>query len=641
MMYHVWQPLLANVAVIAVFISFWTSIQSWLERAAPRKVDAVFGSLCGGTGLAVMTMPFEIVPGVFFDLRSVVIILAAFFAGPVGGFIAGAMTGAFRIYMGGVGTIPGLVSIAIGVALGIFMNWQRRNTVNCFRDVLDVAFAAAGLSLMTMLTLPTALHGAIFEHVALPAGTLIFTSLILAGSAIVHENRRRDIARANEIYGAVMDALPDCLNAKDSQGRFLVANPATARLMGATDRDALIGKSDSDFYDAITASGFRKDEDRIIRWGVAETLEQRFVQNNGEVAWLSTLKVPFPSSDGREVGIITHNRDITRHKQLEINLAETQARLSDALAHMADGLVMFDGDAKLVYCNDRFRQMFSLPDTTMLAGTTLTAILRKAVEHFNIVLPDGMTKAEWMALELDKVARLESTQFQLEDGRWFQNRHAAVRDGAWLTVSCDITEGKRSERALMDLNARLEVLARTDGLTGLSNRKTFDDKLYAEFARSRRHGSKLGLMLIDVDRFKAFNDIYGHPEGDTCLKSVADCLKIVAKRPSDIAARYGGEEFVAIFPEVDEAGMQLIADQFQQSIRDLKRAHVGSEKGIATVSTGVAIMGADADLRGPADFLRLADEALYRAKGAGRDCVRIAETPLLISDTDEASHRAS
>jgi diguanylate cyclase (GGDEF)-like protein len=282
--------------------------------------------------------------------------------------------------------------------------------------------------------------------------------------------------------------------------------------------------------------------------------------------------------------------------------------------------------------------MFAIPQTAMLTGTPLKTILQQAVDHMGIILPEGSSAAEWVEEELARVARMESIQFQMSDGRWFQNRHRAVRDGGWLTVFSDITERKRSEQALMQLNAQLEVLARTDGLTGLANRKTFDDKLYAEFARSQRHGNTLGLMLLDVDRFKAYNDIYGHPEGDACLKAVAECLKLSAKRPPDVVARYGGEEFVAIFPETDEAGMLTIAEQLRQSVRGLRRIHVGSEKGVVTVSVGIAVMGPKIDLRGPADLLRVADAALYRAKGAGRDCVRIAEMP---TPADAKEQRAS
>jgi diguanylate cyclase (GGDEF)-like protein len=334
--------------------------------------------------------------------------------------------------------------------------------------------------------------------------------------------------------------------------------------------------------------------------------------------------VPFPRRGAEDAGLITHNRDITEQKLLELSLKEAQDRLFDALTHMADGLVMFDENGRLVLCSARFRQMFSIPAEAMLTGTPLRSILEQAAAHFHFVLPEGTSNAEWVEDELEKVRRLEPVEMHMTDGRWIHVRHAAVSRGGWLSVFSDITERKRSEHALIELNARLSILAQTDGLTGLANRKTFDDRLYAKFARSKRHGTKLGLLLADIDRFKAYNDMYGHPEGDTCLRAVADCLKRCAKRPNDVVARYGGEEFVAIFPETDEAGLQAIADDYLQAVRDLQRVHVGSEKGVVTVSVGVAVMAADSDLRGPADLLRVVDAALYRAKGAGRDCIRFA-----------------
>jgi PAS domain S-box-containing protein len=358
----------------------------------------------------------------------------------VGGLIAGSMTGAYRLWMGGSGVVPGLIGIGISVAIAVFLHLRNRKNHITFSDIVDLAFVGAGSSIIVILVVSALRHGSAFEQVAAPGVTLIFGSLLLSGAAILQERRRQETATTNAIYGAIMDALPDCLNVKDSEGRFLAANPATAALMGAADKYALIGRKDGDFYDAETAEKFREEQKRVVRWGNPETIEQKFRSTNGTMTWLTTLMVPFPSKDGREIGIITHNRDITQQKQIELDLAETQARLSDALTHMADGLVMFDGNGQLVYASDRFRKMFSIPDSAMLTGASLRTVLGEAMDHFGFVLPEGMSKQDWIEEELLKVARMESTEFQLRDGRWFQNRHGSVRDGAWLTVFSDINE---------------------------------------------------------------------------------------------------------------------------------------------------------------------------------------------------------
>lgn len=636
-MYSVWQHLLANVAVIAVFISLRISLHGWFESLPQNLGKFLFGTLCGVVALAVMSMPFELAAGVIMDLRGVPIVLAGFFAGPIGGIIAGAMALMLRIYIGGAGVLAGAVVIIMFGVLGILAGRRTRGRARTFADVSDLAMITVGGSLLSTLALPEDTRRIVFEYVALPASALNYLSILLAGSVIVHENRRSLVARTNEIYGAVMDALPDCLNAKDPQGRFLVANPATAKLMGAASKDQLIGRTDFDFYPLETALSFQQDEDRISSSHAPVRLEQKFVSTDGSVAWLSTLKVPFPRIDGRFTGIITHNRDITAQKELELALVETQARLTDALAHMADGLAMFDSDGHLVYCNSLYRQMLSHVDHAVQPGATVAMILADLLAGGRIVVPDGVTPEEWLDRELAAIARLETTETQLLDGRWIQKRHRSIRDGAWLSVLSDITEHKKAEHSLQEANAKLLVLAHVDGLTGLTNRRAFDDRLYVEFSRAERHNHSVGLLLIDIDRFKAYNDTYGHPEGDSCLRAVAECLKVHARRPSDVAARYGGEEFVAIFPDIDGDGLLLIAEAFRQAIRTLAIAHVGSEKGLITVSVGASLMKGPCDLHGPADLLRLADQALYRAKGAGRDCVRYqaaaaeAQTVLKIS----------
>jgi len=623
-MLPIWQPLLANLAVIAIAISLWTSLYDWVREIVRGRMGIAFGLMCGAISIAVMAIPFQIAPGIFFDLRVVPVALAGFFSGLTGGLIAAPMAILFRISMGGVGVESGIIGILIAMGISVLLNRRQGGTPPSFQDIFNLGLANAGGSIVALLGLPAGHFEYLFDRGALPGVTLVITALFLSGTSLVLKSRQRAMARANEIYSAIMDALPDCLNAKDAEGRFLIANPATARLMGAASKFDLIGKTDADFYTSETAAEFQLHERAVLDLGKPQMLEQRFHLRDGSVAWLSTLKVPFPGADGREIGLISHNRDITPHKQLELNLLEAQSRLSDALTHMADGLLMFDGNNRLALCSERFRTMFDIPDDLFLVGTPFRTVLRQAGECFGFDLPPGVTDEEWFAHEEARVAKLEMTEFKLATGRWYLTRHGRVDGGGWLTLFSDITDAKRQKQELLDLNAKLEILARVDGLTGLTNRKTFDEKLYAEFARSQRHGNPLGLLMADVDRFKAYNDTYGHPEGDICLQAVAECLKRCGRRATDVVARYGGEEFVAIFPEVGEQGMQVIAEQFRQAVKDLQRAHAGSEKGVVTVSVGVAVMTRDIDLRGPGDFVRAADDALYLAKDAGRDCVRTA-----------------
>jgi diguanylate cyclase (GGDEF)-like protein/PAS domain S-box-containing protein len=182
-----------------------------------------------------------------------------------------------------------------------------------------------------------------------------------------------------------------------------------------------------------------------------------------------------------------------------------------------------------------------------------------------------------------------------------------------VAVSRDMTEHK-------DLERKLASLATLDGLTGIANRRHFDERLENEWKRARRDGTELSLLLIDVDHFKKYNDRYGHPGGDACLKSLAQVLAAQARRPADLAARYGGEEFVMLLPDTDRAGCELIGSAIRDSLAVLDIDHeLNPPSQKVTVSIG-GVTAAWQDAQASASSLiEAADQALYSAKDAGRD----------------------
>ena len=158
-----------------------------------------------------------------------------------------------------------------------------------------------------------------------------------------------------------------------------------------------------------------------------------------------------------------------------------------------------------------------------------------------------------------------------------------------------------------------------DGLTGVHNRRQFDERLAAEWGRAARSGSALSVVLIDVDHFKRFNDRHGHQAGDDCLRRVAAALKAGLRRPGDLIARYGGEEFVCLLPDTDRAGAVVLAEQLRTAVQALHIEHGDSPVApVVTVSLGACTQ--TANLPGSAaDVLRAADAQLYRAKSEGRN----------------------
>jgi diguanylate cyclase (GGDEF)-like protein/PAS domain S-box-containing protein len=182
-----------------------------------------------------------------------------------------------------------------------------------------------------------------------------------------------------------------------------------------------------------------------------------------------------------------------------------------------------------------------------------------------------------------------------------------------VAISRDMTEHK-------DLENKLAALATTDGLTGLANRRHFDERLQEEWARAKRDGTPLSLLLIDVDHFKKFNDQYGHQAGDGCLRSLARVLAEQAQRPADLAARYGGEEFVLLLPNTDAEGCEKVGQKVRDALREFGMLHaLNPPSKRVTVSLGGATNLPASGSSESTSLIEAADRALYNAKDSGRD----------------------
>ncbi|SEH93919.1 GGDEF domain-containing response regulator [Pseudomonas asplenii] len=185
---------------------------------------------------------------------------------------------------------------------------------------------------------------------------------------------------------------------------------------------------------------------------------------------------------------------------------------------------------------------------------------------------------------------------------------------------------------------QLSLLAQTDGLTGLANRRLLDQRIEYEWLRTRRNQSAFSLLLLDIDFFKRYNDLYGHLQGDDCLIAVAQTLKRCVHRSTDLVARYGGEEFAVLLPETGKEGARQLADELVQSVYNLGKAHEASDCGRVTISVGVASLEADSLIHAStnaagtasiaAALLAEADRALYQAKHEGRNCNRFVPIEL-------------
>jgi len=173
-------------------------------------------------------------------------------------------------------------------------------------------------------------------------------------------------------------------------------------------------------------------------------------------------------------------------------------------------------------------------------------------------------------------------------------------------------------RELAASNQALQELSSRDGMTAIANRRAFDIALEREWHHAQRKRSALALILCDVDHFKAYNDTYGHQQGDDCLRAIAQTLQQVVRRKVDVAARYGGEEFALLLPDTPAVSALLLASRALEAVRALQMPHSASSRGCVTVSLGVC---AEVPLAAhlPSELVAAADRALYEAKSKGRN----------------------
>jgi diguanylate cyclase (GGDEF)-like protein/PAS domain S-box-containing protein len=235
--------------------------------------------------------------------------------------------------------------------------------------------------------------------------------------------------------------------------------------------------------------------------------------------------------------------------------------------------------------------------------------------------------------EIDKVTTLISEaasdldfasfshRIRKKDGTfiWIETNARTIRGSSRklegiVAVSRDITERIEKEKKLQETNALLRFISNTDGLTGIANRRFFDERVQEDWNRTKRNSMPFSAIMIDIDYFKKYNDYNGHQAGDECLRRIAKTLKDTLKRPGDFAARYGGEEFVILLPETDEQGAAHVAAMLQANVIKLNIPYIPQEhEPVVSISIGCATLIPNEKLIRE-DLIKLADEKLYQAK---------------------------
>lgn len=329
-----------------------------------------------------------------------------------------------------------------------------------------------------------------------------------------------------------------------------------------------------------------------------------------------------------------------------VMLVDDQAIIAEALRR----LMMEDKDINFHYCMDgtqaeeiavKIRPTVILLDLVMpeIDGLTLLENFRKNPATYDIPIivlstkEEPKIKAEAFTLGAnDYIVKLPDKAELIARIRYHSKCYINMlqRDDAFSSL-------QESQRQLETLNVQLLQLSSTDGLTGISNRRSFDEQLTIEWRRGTRDNTSLSVVMIDIDFFKRFNDSLGHQKGDEGLKKVAMIVKDTLKRVTDMAARYGGEEFVALLPNTEPDGAMNIAEMIRSSVEKAGIEHPSSDVSkYVTISLGVASFVPNS-AQSPDKLIKAADQALYLAKHAGRNRVEFSKWCLSLDEDVKVS----
>lgn len=355
-----------------------------------------------------------------------------------------------------------------------------------------------------------------------------------------------------------------------------------------------------------------------------------------------TLIVPIHTYEDEEIMLIagfivptiisvlwTYGFIIMLNQRLNIVIQESEEKYRSILNASPDDITITDLHGHIIMASPASRKMFGYEeDYEEFAGMDIIGLIvpedaEKAKRNIAQMYQGGHAKPnEYLAL------RKDTSTFHIEVNSGLIH-DISGKPVKMVFIIRDITERKLAEQKIQLLIEQLEHERNTahqnsitDSLTGLANRRFFDEMLATEFYRLKRSGSHLSLIMLDVDYFKNYNDSKGHMAGDDCLRQIGNVLRSIIGRTTDIIARFGGEEFVIILPDTEGEGAVRLAEQIRKAVIDLAILHPKSEiSEYVTVSIGVVTVSANS-VSSPEQIVILADEALYKAKNGGRNQIQ-------------------
>ena len=461
-------------------------------------------------------------------------------------------------------------------------------------------------------------------------GTAWLVMLLARTGLSIEESRQDDEAAYLHLREAI-DELPAAIELFDEQDRVVVYNRRMEEMYPQLEKGMVLGQTYEEQLRNAAEPGWPADAsaEEKAAW-ISQRLNERCATDgpqlqrlpDGDWAYLYETR----TTSGWVATVRVNVTEMVRQREA-LDAARDQARVADlrlreATDAMPAGLEMYDTQGRLVLYNQPMVQMYPEMAEALAAavekGHTYEELLRYSITAGLVPEAQGR-EDDYVAQVLDGQGMSDEPRLvALSSGQWLHVYEKRTRSGGVVSVRLDVTASIEAGRELADANEQLARLSTTDGLTGVANRRFFDESLISEWQRSARSQESLSLLMIDIDHFKLYNDRYGHLAGDECLRRVAQVLDECIKRSGEVVARYGGEEFAVLMPSTEMNAAVLVAQRCLDGVVKAGIPHADSPTSPRlTLSIGVATL-IPAQGVNPNTLVERADIALYEAKRSGR-----------------------
>ncbi|MDO8273190.1 MAG: diguanylate cyclase, partial [Gammaproteobacteria bacterium] len=410
---------------------------------------------------------------------------------------------------------------------------------------------------------------------------------------------------------ALLDNVGAHIFTKDLQGRYTYVNRLCAEMWQLAPEQC-VGRFDNELFDAESTRKLRENDLKVITSGIAqENEESNVIKATGATRIYLVVKAPIRDEAGDIIGICGVATDITERKRLEVALAQQSNLLNTVLHNIEANIYLKDHEGRYVYVNPRVANLLKLPTSEIIGRTDVELLPGNIGAEYYSNDQKVFETGTKMTMEEPFIDKDGNTRYY-----WSTKMPLQLPGQPEMLIgfSTDVTE----QRAL---RMELERRANTDALTGIYNRLFFYQVAEQEFLRSRRYGTSMSLLIIDIDHFKSINDTYGHHAGDVVLQAMAGhCQRSV--RDCDTLARVGGEEFAVLMPETAQADALIMAARLCSSFEGLLMTMEPKDISV-TISAGISeFRASDTNLQ---SIFTRADRALYQAKRLGRNQVCVDE----------------